>query len=350
MTPIRYKLSTMGCGSTFAQLPLSQFVKMIKDCDVLGELVSVCASLLAYLTCVACFICFSTFVVVACFDAEVQKKSCTKCINIFFLFYSLGGGVFVFQVPSADVTQAFLEARIIRPKELATSDRCLSFVDFLEALLRLATKMQGFWPLPDKKKKLADDRDELAAGKRGSKMNTAERLEEERVQLEAEREAERNGLWGDEAFSACHRTVMHLLESLLMALRDQDPAGLRFYSESCKQREQRLAEDVLERQKEAAALASTLEGSKQRPSSSGGLDSSEGGVSRSRESKQVDHENSFFHSEEDPLEDLVFNLEALEALAEQAIHVHRARTKGANTVFSLNSLVSSDSVLEEMMS
>jgi hypothetical protein len=125
---------------------------------------------------------------------------------------------------------------------------------------------------------------------------------------------------------------------------------LRFYSESCKQREQRLAEDVLERQKEAAALASTLEGSKQRPSSSGGLDSSEGGVSRSRESKEVDHENSFFHSEEDPLEDLVFNLEALEALAEQAIHVHRARTKGANTVFSLNSLVSSDSVLEEMMS
>ena len=117
-------------------------------------------------------------------------------------------GCVLFQVPSADVTQAFLEARIIRPKELATSDRCLSFVDFVEALLRLATKMQGFWPLPDKKKKLADDRDELAAENRGSKMNTAERLEEERVQLEAEREAERNGLWGDEAFSACHRTVL----------------------------------------------------------------------------------------------------------------------------------------------
>jgi len=40
---VRYKLSTMGCGSTFAQLPLNQFVKMIKDCDVLGELVSVSA-------------------------------------------------------------------------------------------------------------------------------------------------------------------------------------------------------------------------------------------------------------------------------------------------------------------
>jgi hypothetical protein len=299
---IRYKLSTMGCGSTFAQLPLSQFVKMLKDCGVLGELVS----------------------------AFITSLSLLQRIHFTFLL----------QVSSADVTHVFLEARIIRPKELVTGDRCLSFVDFVEGLARLATKMHGFWPLPEKEKKLTEHDPEQNIK---SNIGTLERLEQERVQLEADKEAERMGMWSDEAFSATHRTIMHLLESLLMALRDQDPAGLHFYFDSCKQREKRLAENVLERQTKEATKAAPAIKSIRRASSI--FDS--GDV---RKSMTDSHINALFQSEKDALEDLVFNLEAIEELAEQAIHVHRAKTKGATTDYSLDSLITSDNALEKMLS
>jgi hypothetical protein len=242
-------------------------------------------------------------------------------------------------------------------------------------------------------------------------------LEKERAKHQEEKDAEREGIWSDPGFSATHKTVMSILELLAMALRDQDAAGLRYMYEVRRQREQEYLEDYRQQQqvqmqmqmqqqsgsgggggggggsgsgentpttpKTPTPKSGFFNESPSSSSSSNKRGSKRGSIAAMVRSSSVVGEDaiatktpplspkkfpsppspstSLSHStavlpppSNDPhSEFFVAKLEVLEEIAEQAIHVHRARTKGTTTAFSAQSLagppLSSADALESLM-
>jgi len=246
-----YKLSPMGCGRKHTQLPLSAFIRMMKDCGVLGDLVS-----------------------------------------------------------SQDISQAFMESRMVRDCEVVAGDRCLSLVDLMEALLRLAYKIQNIWPSIDTLDKHSIDTsqqdfeslDSLAEfDDFGSfKEVSISKEDSKTTKKEEAAQKEKNVEELDPLLQAAQRSLRNILELLLMALKDRDIPGLRYLFQERKRKEtERLAR--LQRLVPPPGAGG-----------GGGINVSSGDAPMSPPTESVDESESI-HSQ----------LLSLEKVTTQAIHIQR---------------------------